>query len=75
MFLAYTELSTSTVMQRQSVGYKGSTNLLEFHLAQLAGEIETIRIEDKKFLKVFKDITVKINPNMVVIEVNVCCVW
>ncbi|XP_067928794.1 cleavage and polyadenylation specificity factor subunit 3-like isoform X2 [Watersipora subatra] len=65
---SYTELSTSTVMQRQSVAYTGSTSLLEFQLSQLAGDIETIKIDDKKFLKVFKDITVKIDPKMIVLE-------
>lgn len=70
MLAAYSELSTSTVMQRQSVAYKGSTALLEFHLSQLAGEVETINIDDKKFLRVFKDITVKIDSKMVVLEVR-----
>lgn len=68
--LAYTELSTSTVTQRQSVAYSGSTALLEFHLSQIAGEIETIKLDDKKFLKVFKEITVKIDQRMVVLEVS-----
>lgn len=57
-------------MQRQSVAYKGSTALLEFHLSQLAGEIEVINMDDKKFLKVFKDISVKIDSKMVVLEVT-----
>lgn len=68
--LEYSELSTSTVTQKQSVAYRGSTALLEFHLSQLAGDVETINIDDKKFLKVFKDITLKIDNNMVVMEVN-----
>jgi len=56
-------------MQRQSVAYSGSISLLEFHLSQLAGDIETIKIDDKKFLKVFKEITVRIDRKMVVLEV------
>lgn len=70
MVLDYTDLATSTVMQRQCVSYKGSTSLLQFNLSQLAGEIETIKIEDKYFLKVFKEITVKVDPKVVVLEVR-----
>lgn len=56
-------------MQKQSVAWSGSTSLLEFHLSQLAGDIEIIKLEDKKFLKVFKEITVKIDRKMIVLEV------
>lgn len=71
VFVAYTDLTTSTVMQKQSVAWTGSTSLLEFHLSQLAGDIEIIKLEDKKFLKVFKEITVKIDRKMIVLEVKV----
>jgi len=58
------------MMQRQSIAYDGSFSLLEFHLSQLAGEVKSIRIEDKHFLQVFKEITIKLDGHMLVLEVS-----
>ncbi len=43
---AYTDLSISTLSQRQSVFYSGSLNLLIHNLQQLAGDVQQCTSND-----------------------------
>ena len=68
----YTNLSRSTVTQRQSIAFDAPLSLLQFTLAQLSGDVERSEQQDNKVsLKVFKVINVIWEPKLVVIEVSI----
>jgi len=67
----YTDLTMSTVTQRQSVFYSGSKEMLEYLLTQLTGQLENVEGEkdDKKqIFRAFGAIDVIIEPKMVTLE-------
>jgi len=64
----YTELAMSTVTQRLSVKYTGPVSLLSYYLTQLSGDLETTSQRDRTTLRVFKSVTVIVEPKLVVIE-------
>jgi len=66
----YTDMTMSTVTQRQSVHYGGSLQLLQYMVQQLAGETETVE-EDKnkiKIIRAFGAIDIVYEPRMVTLE-------
>jgi len=69
----YTDLTMSTVTQRQSVHYTGSLELLQYILQHTAGEVETVEGEgvggDKKqIIRAFGAIDIIYEPRMVTLE-------
>lgn len=54
----YTDLATSTVTQRQSVSYTGTTAQLHYYLNQLSGDVEHVSDVAPTAFRVFKAITV-----------------
>eukprot|EP00088_Acartia_fossae_P070590 TRINITY_DN9501_c0_g1_i4.p1 TRINITY_DN9501_c0_g1~~TRINITY_DN9501_c0_g1_i4.p1 ORF type:complete len:694 (-),score=174.59 TRINITY_DN9501_c0_g1_i4:82-2163(-) len=67
----YTDLTLSTVTQRQSMFYAGSKELLQYLLTQLAGPLEHVKgeVTDKKqILRAFGAIDVIIEAKMVTLE-------
>ena len=61
----------STVTQRQSIAFTGTLSQLHYYLSQLSGDIEKVEQADKVGLKVFKAVTLLIEPRMVTLEVRV----
>lgn len=53
----YTDLTTSTLTQRQVVSYHGTFSLLRHCLEQLTGDVEQLTSQGKSALKVFKAVT------------------
>lgn len=70
MFAEYTDLTMSTVTQRQSISYSGSFDLLHHMLIQLAKEAEILesKTKDKKVIRVFGAIDVVHEKGMVTLE-------
>lgn len=67
----YTDLTLSTVTQRQSIFYAGSKELLEYLLTQLAGQLEHVKGDPsnkKQILRAFGAIDVIIEAKMVTLE-------
>lgn len=55
----YTDMSISTVTQRQSIFYAGTLPLLQYLLSQLSGDIETVETgKDKSVIRAFGAIDV-----------------
>jgi cleavage and polyadenylation specificity factor subunit 3 len=46
VFAAYTELSHSTLTQRQSIFYSGEIELLQYLLQQVAGDVQIASVSD-----------------------------
>ena len=69
--LDYTDLAMSTVTQRLSIRYTGTVSLLQYYLNQLSGDLEQSTSGDKQVLRVFKSVSVIVEPKMVVIEVMI----
>ena len=65
----YTDLAMSTVTQRLSIRYTGTVSLLQYYLNQLSGDLEQSMTGDKHVLRVFKSVSVIVEPKMAVIEV------
>ena len=65
----YTDLAMATVTQRLSIAFTGTVNLLKYYLSQLSADVEQSVVQDKPTLKIFKNITVTIEPKMVIVEV------
>ena len=59
----------STVTQRLSIRYTGTVSLLQYYLNQLSGDLEQSMTGDKHVLRVFKSVSVIVEPKMAVIEV------
>jgi len=49
----YTDLSMSTVTQRQSVAYSGTLNQLQYYLNQLSADVEKVTTGGSSVLRVF----------------------
>lgn len=66
----YTDLTMSTVTQRQSIHYGGSLAMLQHILQQTAGEVETVaaETENKKIIRAFGSIDIIWEPRMVTLE-------
>lgn len=66
----YTDMTMSTVTQRQSVHYSGSHQLLQYMVQQLAGEVETVEAEktEKKIIRAFGAIDIVYEARMVTLE-------
>lgn len=64
----YTDLAMSTVTQRLSIRYTGTVALLQYYLNQLSGDLEQSMTGDKHVLRVFKSVSVIVEPKMAVIE-------
>ena len=67
----YTDLTTSTVTQRQSISYSGSFDLLHHMLVQLSKEATILpnkSKDGKRVIRVFGVIDVIYEPRMVVLE-------
>ena len=66
----YTDLTMSTVTQRQSIHYGGSLAMLQHILQQTAGEVETVAAETdkKKIIRAFGSIDIIWEPRMVTLE-------
>lgn len=69
--LAYTELATTVVNQVISIPFTGSANLLKFHLALLAGSVETVsQKSDNVQYRVFDAINITWRPQQITMEVS-----
>uniref|UniRef100_A0A1I8JMW6 PPPDE domain-containing protein n=1 Tax=Macrostomum lignano TaxID=282301 RepID=A0A1I8JMW6_9PLAT len=67
----YTDLATSEVTQRMAVHFSMPPSLLYFHLAVVAGSVETVRQKgDCHVYRVFQCVTVTWEPRQVLIEVG-----
>lgn len=66
----YTDLAMSTVIQRLSIAYTGTVQLLHFYLSQLAGDVTQTNAAGSIVLRVFSSITVTLHSNMVLVEVR-----
>merc|ERR1712227_524422 len=66
----YTDLTMSTVTQRQSIHYNGSLQLLQYILQQTAGDIETVTGESdsKKIIRAFGSVDIIWEPRLVTLE-------
>ncbi len=72
----YTDLTMSTVTQRQSVFYSGSLPLLQFMVSQVAGELETVAeggsgsagSSEKKIFRAYGAIDIVYEKKMVTLE-------
>lgn len=69
----YTDMTTSTVTQRQSVYYGGSFQLLQFMISQISGEVLIIparifQVFLKKYIDLFKVETVETDKEKKVIR-------
>lgn len=65
----YTDMTISTVTQRQSVFYEGSFQLLQFLVSQLSGDIELVETDlDKKIIRAFGAIDIVHEKRMVTLE-------
>merc|ERR1712029_757729 len=66
----YTDLTMSTVTQRQSIHYNGSLQLLQYILQQTAGDVETVTGEgdNKKIIRAFGSIDIIWEPRFVTLE-------
>ena len=65
----YTDLSTSTITQRQIIGFRASFSVLQKSLQQLAGKVEQFIAQGKPALRVFDgNVTVYQERNSVIIE-------
>jgi len=66
----YTDLTMSTVTQRQSIHYNGSLQLLQYILQQTAGDVETVTGEgdNKKIIRAFGSIDIIWEPRLVTLE-------
>lgn len=62
-------MSMTQVIQRQSVHFSGSTNVLKYLLTQLAGGIENI--EGDRKMRAFDSIDITFENKIVTIEVRV----
>ncbi|XP_025831653.1 cleavage and polyadenylation specificity factor 73 [Agrilus planipennis] len=62
----YTDMSMSHVMQRQSVYYSGTINVLRHFVTQIAGLLETI--EGDRKMRAFGSIDITIENKVVVLE-------
>ena len=62
----YSDLTMSTVTQRQSIYFSGSFDLLRFMVAQVSGEVEVV--EEGKVLRAFKAIDIVVDRRMVTLE-------
>lgn len=63
---SYTDLNTSTVTQRMSVSYTGSSSRLHYYLNQLSGDVELI--PDCQALRVFKAVMVTLESRIAIME-------
>lgn len=66
----YTDLAMSTVIQRLSIAYTGTVQLLHFYLSQLAGDVTQSNAAGSVVLHVFSSISVTLHSNMVLVEVR-----
>ncbi|XP_023331965.1 cleavage and polyadenylation specificity factor 73 [Eurytemora carolleeae] len=67
----YTDLTMSTVTQRQSIFYSGSLPMLQYLLVQLTGELETVdgeKTERKQIFRAFGSIDIIVEPKMITLE-------
>lgn len=65
----YTDMTTSTVTQRQSVYYAGSFQLLQFLVSQISGEVETVEAgKEKKIIRAFGSVDIVSEKQMVTLE-------
>ncbi|CAH8533079.1 unnamed protein product [Schistosoma bovis] len=65
----YTELATTVVNQVISIPFTGSANLLKFHLALLAGSVETVsQKSDNVQYRVFDAINITWRPQQITME-------
>ena len=65
----YTDMTTSTVTQRQSVYVSASFELLHFMVSQLSGEVEVVQESgDKKVIRAFGAIDIVLERRMVTLE-------
>jgi cleavage and polyadenylation specificity factor subunit 3 len=55
----YSDLTMSTVTQRQSVYFSGSFDLLRFMVSQLSGEVEVV--EENRVLRAFKAVDIVVD--------------
>ena len=63
----YTDLSMSSVLQRQSVHYGGSVPVLRHLLNQLAGAVEDI---EENRMRIFQCIDVNVDHKIITLEVT-----
>lgn len=66
LFSEYTDMSMSQVVQRQSVHYSGSMQVLRHLLVQIAGNIDVI---DEKKLRIFQCIDLFLENKIIILEV------
>ena len=66
----YTDLTMSTVTQRQSIHYSGSPQLLAHILQQTAGEVETVAAESehKRIIRAFGCVDIILETRLVTLE-------
>ena len=62
----YSDLTMSTVTQRQSVYFSGTFDFLRFMVAQVSGEVEVV--EENRVLRAFKAVDIVIEKRMVTLE-------
>jgi len=62
----YSDLTMSTVTQRQSIYFSGSFDLLRFMVTQVSGEVEVV--EENRVLRAFKAVDLVVERRMVTLE-------
>ena len=62
----YSDLTMSTVTQRQSIYFSGSFDFLRFMVAQVSGEVEVV--EENRVLRAFKAVDLVVERKMVTLE-------
>ena len=62
----YSDLTMSTVTQRQSIYYAGSFDFLKFMVAQVSGEVELV--EENRVLRAFRAVDIVVERKMVTLE-------
>lgn len=67
LFLEYTDLSMSQIMQRQSIHYSGNMGALRYLISQVAGLLESI--EGDKKMRAFNAIDITLDHKIVTLEV------
>ena len=65
----YTDMTMSTVTQRQSIYYNGSFHLLQYMVSQISGDVHTVESNaEKKIIRAFEAIDIVAEKRMVTLE-------
>jgi cleavage and polyadenylation specificity factor subunit 3 len=65
----YTDMTMSTVTQRQSIYYSGSFQLLQYMVSQISGDVHTVESSaEKKIIRAFEAVDIVVEKRMVTLE-------